>query len=82
MILFMQTDLEETKAQEVAKLQASLHDVQLQVDEAKSMLIMEREAAKKAIAEAPPVIQETTILVEDTKKIDSLTAEVERLKVD
>lgn len=77
----MQTDLEEAKAQEVAKLQDSLHAMQLQVEEANSMLIKEREAARKAIEEAPPVIKETPVLVQDTARIDSLSAEVENFKV-
>ena len=77
----MQTDLEETKAQEIAKLQDMLHEMQLQVEETNSLLIREREAARKAIEEAPPVIKETPVLVQDTEKIDSLTAEVEHLKV-
>lgn len=77
----MQTDLEEAKAQEVAKLQDALHAMQLQVEEANSMLIKEREAARKAIEEAPPVIKETPVLVQDTARIDSLTAEVENFKV-
>nr|CAB3477435.1 unnamed protein product [Digitaria exilis] len=76
----LRTDLEEAKAQEIAKLQESLHDMQLQVEEAKAMVVKEREAAKKAIEEAPPVIKETPVLVEDTEKINSLTAEVEQLK--
>jgi myosin-5 len=37
-------------------------------------------AAKKAIAEAPPVIKETVVTVEDTEKVNSLHAEVARLK--
>lgn len=77
----MQTDLEESKAQEVAKLQSVLAEVQLQLEEAKSMLIQERDAARKAIEETPPVIKETTILVQDMEKINSLTAKVEQLKV-
>uniref|UniRef100_A0A0E0C3V0 Dilute domain-containing protein n=1 Tax=Oryza meridionalis TaxID=40149 RepID=A0A0E0C3V0_9ORYZ len=39
-----------------------------------------REAAKKAIAEAPPVIREIVVQVVDTEKVDSLAAEVARLK--
>lgn len=58
-----------------------LHEMQLQVEEANALLIKEREAARKAIEEAPPVIKETPILVQDTEKINSLTAEVEHLKV-
>ncbi|OEL22803.1 Myosin-11, partial [Dichanthelium oligosanthes] len=76
----LKTDLEEAKAQEIAKLQETLHDMQLQVEEAKAMVVKEREAARKAIEEAPPVIKETPVLVEDTEKINSLTAEVEQLK--
>lgn len=77
----MQTDLEEAKTQEIAKLQETLHDLQLQVEEAKTMATKEREAARKAIEEAPPVIKETPVLVEDTEKVNSLTAEVDQLKV-
>ncbi|KAL4195257.1 hypothetical protein AMTRI_Chr05g63720 [Amborella trichopoda] len=77
----LRTDLEEAKALEVAKLQDSLHAMQAQVEEAHSLLVKEREAARKAIEEAPPVIKETPVLVQDTEKIDALSAEVENLKV-
>ncbi|KAJ8491723.1 hypothetical protein OPV22_013444 [Ensete ventricosum] len=76
----LRTDLEETKAQEIVKLQEMLHEMQLQVEESKSMVIKEREAARKAIEEAPPVIKETPVLVQDTEKISALTAEIENLK--
>ncbi|CAK9314840.1 unnamed protein product [Citrullus colocynthis] len=76
----LRTDLEEAKAQEIAKLQNSLQELQTKVDETNSLLVKEREAVKKAVEEAPPVIQETQVLVEDTKKIDALTTEVESLK--
>ncbi|MBA0569840.1 hypothetical protein Golob_003541 [Gossypium lobatum] len=76
----LRTDLEETKAQEIAKLQDALHEMQSQVEEAKSMVIKEREAARKAIEEAPPVVKETPVIVQDTEKINSLTSEVEKLK--
>ncbi|KAH9699056.1 Myosin-11 [Citrus sinensis] len=76
----LRTDLEEAKAQEVAKLQNSLQEMQAKLDEANASLVKEREAAKKAIEEAPPVVKEKEVLVEDTKKIESLTAEVEGLK--
>lgn len=55
--------------------------MQLQVEEANAQVIEEREAAQKAIEEAPPVVKETPVFVEDTKKITSLMAEVESLKV-
>lgn len=77
----LQTDLEEEKAQEIAKLQDALHSMQLQVEEANAQVIKEREAAQKAIEEAPPVVKETPVFVEDTEKINSLMAEVESLKV-
>ncbi|XP_021888669.1 myosin-9 isoform X1 [Carica papaya] len=76
----LRTDLEEAKAQEVAKLQNSLEEMQKKIDETNALLIKEQEAAKKAIEEAPPVIKETQVLVEDTKKVESLTEEVENLK--
>uniref|UniRef100_A0A9I9DVZ7 Uncharacterized protein n=1 Tax=Cucumis melo TaxID=3656 RepID=A0A9I9DVZ7_CUCME len=55
-------NLEEAKAQEMEKLQNSLQELQTKVDETNSLLIKEREAAKKAVEEAPPVIQETQVL--------------------
>ncbi|KAM3705250.1 hypothetical protein ACB098_03G066300 [Castanea mollissima] len=76
----LRTDLEEAKAQEVAKLQNSLQELQYKVKEANALIVKEREAAKKAIEEAPPVIKETQVLVQDTQKIDTLTAEVENLR--
>lgn len=78
---FIQTDLEEAKAQEIAKLQNSVENLQKKVDETNGLLVKEKEAARKAIEEAPPVIKETQVFVEDTKKVESLTAEVENLKV-
>ena len=55
--------------------------MRLQVEEANAAVVREREAARKAIEEAPPVIKEIPVLVEDTEKINSLTSEVEALKV-
>ena len=80
-LLSIQTDLEEAKAQEIAKLQEALHAMLVQVEEANSMVIKEREAARKAIEEAPPVIKETPVIIQDTQRVESLTAEVERFKV-
>ncbi|KAG8065117.1 hypothetical protein GUJ93_ZPchr0004g38499 [Zizania palustris] len=45
----LKTDLEEAKGQEIAKLQETLHDMQQQVEEAKTMVIKEREGSRKAI---------------------------------
>ncbi|KAL2229130.1 UNVERIFIED_CONTAM: Myosin-17 [Sesamum indicum] len=76
----LRTELEETKAQEIAKLQEALHSLQIQLEDANARVIKEREAARKAIEEAPPVIKETPVMVQDTAKIEALTAEVENLK--
>ncbi|KHG16924.1 Myosin-J heavy chain [Gossypium arboreum] len=76
----LRTDLEEEKAQEIAKLQESLQAMQSQVEEANARVKKEQEAARKAIEEAPPIIKETPVIVQDTEKVNSLTAEVESLK--
>ncbi|KAH6779123.1 myosin family protein with Dil [Perilla frutescens var. hirtella] len=76
----LRTELEETKAQEIAKLQEAMHSMQKQVEEANARALKEREAARKAIEEAPPVIKETPVMVQDMSKIDALTAEIEILK--
>lgn len=77
----LRTEMEETKAQEITKLQEALRASQIQMEEAKSKAIQEQEAARKAFEEALPVIKETPVIVQDTEKIDALTAEVESLKV-
>lgn len=80
--VMMQTDLEEAKGQEILKLQNSLQAMQAKFDETNTLLTKEREAAKKAIEEASTIVKETVpIHVEDTEKIDKLSAEVEELKV-
>ncbi|CAI0473412.1 unnamed protein product [Linum tenue] len=76
----LRTDLEESKTQEVAKLQKALNAMQSQVEEAKALVVKEREAAQKAIREAPPAIKETPVVVEDTEKVRSFTARVEMLE--
>ncbi|KAH8505409.1 hypothetical protein Peur_045174 [Populus x canadensis] len=76
----LRADLEEEKAQEIAKLQDALRETQIQVEEANARVIKEREEAQKAIEEAPPIIKETPVIVQDTEKVESLTAEVESLK--
>ncbi|KAL1224094.1 Myosin-5 [Cardamine amara subsp. amara] len=75
----LRTDFEEAKVQEVAKLQEALHTMQLQLKEATAMVIKEQEAARIAIEEASPVNKEP-VVIEDTKKIDSLSNEIEKLK--
>lgn len=58
-----------------------MEEMRKKVEETNVLLVKEREAAKKAIEEAPPVVTETQVVVEDTQKIESLTEQVEGLKV-
>lgn len=75
-----QTDLEDAKVLEVAKLQEALHTMRSQLKEATVMVLKEQEAARKAIEEASSVNKEP-VVVEDTEKINSLSNEIEKLKV-
>lgn len=79
--IFLQTDIEEAKAQEIAKLQTSVQAMGNKIDETNSLLAKERKALRQALEEAPPVVKETQVLVEDTEKINSLKVEVENFKV-
>ncbi|KAG6575650.1 Myosin-12, partial [Cucurbita argyrosperma subsp. sororia] len=62
----LRMDVEEAKGQEVAKLQSTLEEMQGQLNEANAAIIREREAAKLAIEQAPPVIKEVPV-VDETK---------------
>nr|DAD20122.1 TPA_asm: hypothetical protein HUJ06_021585 [Nelumbo nucifera] len=73
----MRADIEEAKTQENAKLQSALQELQLQFNEAKAMLVKERETAKRA-AEKVPIIQEVPVI--DHTMMDKVTAENEKLK--
>lgn len=66
--------------QEVAKLQEALYTMQSQLKEATAMVVKEQEAARISIEEASRVNRQP-VVVEDTEKIDSLSNEIERLKV-
>ncbi|KNA14269.1 hypothetical protein SOVF_108870 [Spinacia oleracea] len=79
----LRTDLEESKDNEIAKLQQSLQEMQERIDETNNSLIKERETAQKAVIEAAAaasVVKETPVTVEDTEKIETLTAEINNLK--
>ncbi|KAI4387355.1 hypothetical protein MLD38_005194 [Melastoma candidum] len=76
----LRTDLEETKAQEMAKLQDALNVMRLEVEQVNSMVMKEREAARKAIEDATPLIKEAPMIVLDTQRINSLTVELEKFK--
>ncbi|KAD0611557.1 hypothetical protein E3N88_43986 [Mikania micrantha] len=76
----LRTDLEEAKAQDLIKFQNSLEAMQKKLDEANAMAVKEREAARKAIDEAPAVVEEKEIVIEDTKKIETLNEQIDDLK--
>ncbi|XP_074280784.1 myosin-17-like [Silene latifolia] len=76
----LKKNLEEERAQEVSKLREALQAMQLQLEESNGRILKEREAAKKAIEEAPPLVKEVPVMVEDTEKVESLTAEIVNLK--
>ncbi|KAF8678531.1 hypothetical protein HU200_046278 [Digitaria exilis] len=65
----IQADLEKSKAEEVSKLKAALHEMEQQVEEVKAM--QEQESAKKAVEEA---------LAQEREKISLLTTEIDGLK--
>lgn len=62
--------MEKSKAEEVSKLKAALHEMEQQVEEVKAM--QEQESAKKAVEEA---------LAQEREKISLLTTEIDGLKV-
>ncbi|KAL2478562.1 Myosin-12 [Forsythia ovata] len=62
----LRIDVEEAKGQEIAKFQTALQEMQAKLDEAHVAIIHEKEAAKIAIEQAPPVIKEVPV-VDDTK---------------
>ncbi|KAG8044919.1 hypothetical protein GUJ93_ZPchr0008g13198 [Zizania palustris] len=72
--------IEKERVEEMCRLREMVDVLQQAVEDAEVRVIAEREAAKKAIAEAPPVIKEKVVLVEDDEKVNSLTVEVGRLK--
>lgn len=56
--------------------------MQTKHEEECAVLIQEKkEATVKVVEEAPPVIQETQVIVEDTEKILDLNKEIEKTKV-
>ncbi|KAF6139301.1 hypothetical protein GIB67_021511 [Kingdonia uniflora] len=74
----MRIDLEEAKGQEIAKLQSTLNEMQGQLEEAHAAIIQEREAAKIAIEQAPPVIKEVPVV--DNTKLELLANRNEELE--
>ncbi|XP_026425977.1 myosin-12-like [Papaver somniferum] len=82
----LRVDLEEAKGHEIAKLQTALHEMQGKVDEANAAIISEKEAARIAIEQAPPVIKEVpvvdnTVLELLTNRNEILEGELSELKI-
>ena len=78
-MVFMQIDVEEAKGQEISKLRNALLEMQVQLEEAHAAIIREKEAAKIAIAQAPPVLKEVPVV--DNTKMDLLKNQNEELEV-
>lgn len=78
-IIILQMDIEEAKGQEIAKLQNALQDMETELHEARAAIIHEREAAKIAIEQAPPVIKEVPVV--DNTKVEQLTIQNHELEV-
>ncbi|XP_038720466.1 myosin-12 isoform X1 [Tripterygium wilfordii] len=74
----LRIDLEEAKAQEIVKLQNDLRGTQQQLDEAQAAIVLEKEAARLAIEQAPPVIKEVPIV--DNTKLELLRNHNEELE--
>uniref|UniRef100_A0A804QTS7 Dilute domain-containing protein n=1 Tax=Zea mays TaxID=4577 RepID=A0A804QTS7_MAIZE len=80
--LCVQENLEREMLEEVCRLREMVDVLQQAVNDAETRAVNEREAAKDAMAqlEAASAIEETVVMVEDTEKVKSLSAEVDRLK--
>ncbi|KAJ0718398.1 putative myosin ATPase [Helianthus annuus] len=77
----LRTDLEEAKAQESIKYQNTIEALLKKLDEANTMTaVKEREAARKVIDEAPAAFEGKEIVIEDTKKVESLNEQVRDFK--
>ena len=76
---YLQIDLEETKEKEITKLQNVLQEIQGKLAEAHNQIIHEKEAAKLAIEQAPPVVKEVPVV--DNAKVEELTNHNYELKV-
>ncbi|MFS7960045.1 putative myosin ATPase [Helianthus anomalus] len=77
----LRTDLEEAKAQESIKYQNTIEALLKKLDEANTMTaVKEREAARKVVDEAPAAFEGKEIVIEDTKKVESLNEQVRDFK--
>ncbi|XP_024993286.1 myosin-12-like isoform X1 [Cynara cardunculus var. scolymus] len=74
----LRVDLEEAKGQEITKLQNALQEMQGRLDEAHNQILHEKEEAKIAIEQAPPVIKEVPVV--DNTKVDELASHNHKLE--
>lgn len=74
-----QVDFEEAKAQEITNLQNTITELQEKLDESHVAIIREKEAAKLAIEQAPPVIKEVPVV--DNTQLELLNSQNNELEV-
>ncbi|XP_023742461.1 myosin-12 [Lactuca sativa] len=74
----LRVDLEEAKGVEITKLQNALQEMQGKLEEAHNQIVHEKEAAKIAIEQAPPVIKEVPVV--DNTKLEELTDQNHKLE--
>ncbi|KAK6937825.1 Myosin head, motor domain [Dillenia turbinata] len=74
------TDPEEEESQEMIKYENSLHFMQIKVDQSNKSLVKQQEAAGKVIEEVPSAATRIPVTIQESDKIDSLIAEVEKIK--
>ncbi|CAH1448795.1 unnamed protein product [Lactuca virosa] len=74
----LRVDLEEAKGVEITKLQNALQEMQVKLEEAHNQIVHEKEAAKIAIEQAPPVIKEVPVV--DNTKLEELTDQNHKLE--
>lgn len=80
-MIVMQTDMEEAKNQEIAKLREKFEEEQKQAQEAKTHLTKELEVNKLALGQAAQVIKEVPPVEVFDAKVEKLTKENEELQV-
>jgi myosin-5 len=83
-VIYLQTDLEEAKAQEISKFQTTISEIQAQLEEANALVAKERELRKQAADQAASIMKEIEVIKVtevSNAKVEKLEAENESLKV-
>lgn len=79
----MRTDLEEAKSQEIAKLQATLNEMQAQLETTSTRLTQERASSKQAADQAVSTMKDiklAQVLEANNEKVEKLTSDNAKLK--